>query len=157
MFARATFVVLLLILWLLLSSRYTLFATALGAVSAGVVVWLSSRMGLLGAGLHTPGFYLRLAGYAPWLLWRITVSCVRVTFTVLRPGLRIAPGFIRVPMTQKGDLGKLVHANSITLTPGTVSAGVEDDHIEVHTLDRRGGRAEQEDLDRRVTRLEGNR
>ncbi len=156
MFARVIFFALLLALWLLLSGRHTPLITMLGVASAAAVVWLGSRMEILGTKLHTFGFYLRLPWYAIWLLGRVAVACVRVTVTVLRPNLRIAPGFIRVPMTQKNDLGKLVHANSITLTPGTVSARVEEDHIEVHALDRtRAAAAEHAALDRKVSRLEG--
>ena len=154
MLLRVIFFALLLTLWLLLSSQHIGFVIALGVASAALVVWLGSRMGILGTGLHTFSFYLRLPWYAAWLLWNITVSCVRVAVTILRPSLPITPGFIRVPMSQKKDLGKLVHANSITLTPGTVSTRLEADYIEVHALNRERGAKGQAQLDRKVTRLE---
>ena len=153
LFSRAAFLLLLLVLWLALSSQHTALITTLGVIGAGLVVWLGSRMEILGARLHTPGFYLRLPRYMIWLSGRVVASCVRVAFIVLHPRLLISPGFIRVPMTQKRDLGKLVHANSITLTPGTLSTRVEEDHIEVHMLRCDTG-DEHADLDRRVTRLE---
>ncbi len=155
MFARVIFFGLLLALWLLLSEQRTTLAMGLGVVSAVLVVWLGARMQILGAGLHTLGFYLRLPRYALWLLGHIAVACVKVAVTVLRPSLPISPGFIRVPMTQKKDLGKLVHANSITLTPGTVSTRLEDDYIEVHALNRGRDDGGQARLDRKVAQLEG--
>ncbi len=155
MVVRATLFVLLFALWLLLSGQHTPFVTMLGATSAMLVIWLGSRMRIFGAGFHTPGFYLRLPRYTVWLLGHVVVSCVRVAVTVLRPSLPISPGFTRVPMTQKNDLAKLVHANSITLTPGTLSTQVEDDCIEVHTLGLGEDAAAHARLDRKVSRLEG--
>ncbi len=155
MLVRVIFFALLLGVWLLVSDQHTGFIIGLGGVSAVLVVWLGSRMEIIGTGLHSPGFYLRLPKYAIWLLGQIIVACVRVAVTVLRPGLPIAPGFIRVPMTQKKDLGKLVHANSITLTPGTVSTRLEDNYIEVHVLNCGGNAAAQASLDRKVSELEG--
>ncbi len=152
---RVTFFVLLFALWLLLSNQHTPLIISLGAASAMLVVWLGSRMQIFGAHLHTPGFYMRLPWQLVWLLGRVVVSCVRVAVTVLRPSLPISPGFTRVPMTQKNDLAKLVHANWITLTPGTLSTCLEDDHIEVHALWAEEGAAEHADLDRRVSMIEG--
>ena len=155
MLTRVIFFLLLLALWLLLSSQHIEWIIGLGVVSAVLVVWLGSRMGILGADLHTFGFYLRLPWYAMWLLGRITISCVRIAMIILRPSLPISPGFLHVPMTQKKDLGKLVHANSITLTPGTVSTKLEDQHIEVHALNRDCSTEWQVQLDRKVSQLEG--
>ena len=155
MFSHLIFFALLLALWLLLSDQHTSFVMTLGVVSAAVAVWLGVRMQILGARLHTLGFYLRLPRYAAWLSWKVTVSCVQVAVTVLRPSLPINPGFSRVPMTQKDDLGKLVHANSITLTPGTISVRVEDDYIEMHALNCKNDSTGQAKLDLMVNRLEG--
>ena len=152
---RVIFFALLLIFWLMLSSQHVALIITLGVASAALVVWLGSSMGILGADLHTLSFYMRLPWYALWLAWNMAVSCVRVAVTILHPSLPITPGFIRVPMSQKKDLGKLVHANSITLTPGTASTRIEDDYIEVHALKREDNDAAQTQLDRRVTRLEG--
>ena len=154
MFTRVIFFALLFGFWLLLSSQHTVWMITLGVVSAALVFWLSSRMKISGTQVHTVGVYLRLPRYSVWLLRRIIVSNITVAWVMLQPKLLISPEFIRVPMTQKKDLGKLVHANSITLTPGTVSTDIGDDYIEVHRLIKQDD-DEQVEFDRRATWLEG--
>ena len=81
---------------------------------------------------------------------------IDLTKRLLNPKLPINPQMIRVTASQKGDLGRVIYANSITLTPGTVSVDMQDDKIVIHALT---SEADDEDksgeMDRRVTRLEG--
>ena len=152
---KAVFFVLLFGFWLLLSDRPQMPIVGLGVAGAVLVVALLARMDIIDRHLPSPKALLRWLRYSMWLLLRITSSCMRVALTILRPKLSIAPGFIRVPMTQTKDFTRMIHANSITLTPGTVSTELSDDSIEVHALDHRGQRQALAELDRRVTRLEG--
>ena len=81
---------------------------------------------------------------------------VDVARRILTPGRSISPTMLRVRATQRTDLGRVVFANSITLTPGTVSVDVGEDEILVHALSRDG--AEElagGEMDRRVTRMSG--
>ena len=75
---------------------------------------------------------------------------------ILSPGLPVRPQLIRVQATQNTDVGRAIFANSITLTPGTVSLDVRDGTILVHALDdsTAAGLSDGE-MDRRVTVLEG--
>lgn len=152
---RTVFFLLLMGFWLLLSGRHTVFVTSLGVASAILVVVLLSRMHIIDKHLPSLKSFFRWLGYSIWLSGRIVVSCVKVAFKVLHPRLAIAPGFIRVPMTQKHDFTKMIHANSITLTPGTVSTGLDEASIEVHALDCRDQTGAQAELDRRVSHIEG--
>ena len=61
-----------------------------------------------------------------------------------------------VTTSQKTDLGRVLYANSITITPGTVSIMVYDDRIMVHAISKEGADSlNQGEMDRRVTRMEG--
>ena len=94
--------------------------------------------------------------YWPWILWEIFKANIGVTRVILNPKLPISPNMIQVKASQKTALGKVIYANSITLTPGTVSVDVTDDTITVHALSH--DNAEElltGEMDRRVTKMEG--
>ena len=94
--------------------------------------------------------------YAPWLAWAIVKANMDVTRRILSPSMPISPTLVEVPATQHNQLGQVIFANSITLTPGTVSVDVEDGIITVHALTREAAdELATGEMDRRVTRLEG--
>jgi multicomponent Na+:H+ antiporter subunit E len=84
--------------------------------------------------------YLRvfsLLGYFAWLLMQIAIANIHVARKVLSPRGAISPTLVRY-RTQSGlDLSRAIFANSITLTPGTVTVEIEDDAVLVHALDER--------------------
>ncbi len=149
----------LAVVWLLWSGHYTPLILSLGAVSLALVVAVGRKMRILddeGAPLRLP---LGLPLYLPWLAFEIAKASVDVALRVLKPSLPISPRVVRVRAGQRTDLGRVIYANSITLTPGTVTVDTEGDTIAVHALT-----AESADellagkMDRRVTRnLEGRR
>jgi multicomponent Na+:H+ antiporter subunit E len=100
----------------------------------------------------------RVLAYIPWLLWQIFKANVHVGLRILNPKLPISPRIVKAVTSQRGDMGRVIYANSITLTPGTVSLQVEDDHILVHALTEESadGLADG-DMDRRVSWTEGGR
>ena len=120
--------------WLLWSGIYDhTLLMILGAGSCLGVVLLTSRMKGGDFANTAPSMWLRLLVYTPWLLWEIVKANIDVTLCVL--GIKsISPRIIRVPATQKTALGQTLYANSITLTPGTISLDVRDNHILVHAL-----------------------
>ncbi len=145
----------LLLLWLLMSGIYKPLIIALGVASVLLVVFIARRMDVVDH--EGAPFQLRFGvfGYTAWLAWEIVKMNVDVARIILWPGEAIAPRFIRVKSTQATDLGRVIHANSITLTPGTVSIELEGNEIIVHALNE----AFAEDLftgamDRRVTAIE---
>ena len=94
--------------------------------------------------------------YWPWLLWEIAKAGWDVTKIILHPDLPISPELIRVPASQRTDLGRVIYANSITLTPGTISVETDEETILVHALTRAGAEGlESGDMDRRCTAFEG--
>jgi len=145
-------------IWLLWSGIYEPLLLGLGAVSVLTVVGLCFRMGLIDAEGAPFELLPRALLYAPWLLWEIFKANLDVARRILSPGLPISPRMIEVEAGQRTDLGLTIYANSITLTPGTVSVGVDGDRrtIRVHALTAEAAEGvESGVMDRRVTRVEG--
>ncbi|MEE8266481.1 MAG: Na+/H+ antiporter subunit E [Acidiferrobacterales bacterium] len=144
-------------LWLLLSSHYVPLLIGLGALSVLLVVTIALRMGVVDREGHPIHLSPKALLYWPWLAWEIVKSNVDVARRILSPTLPISPTVIRLKASQKSELGKVIYANSITLTPGTVSIDIDGDKIEVHALTREAAQALRTgDMDRRVTRFEGD-
>lgn len=81
-------------------------------------------------------------------------SNLDVTRRIWTPGRAISPTLVRIKSSQKTALGKVIHANSITLTPGTVTLSIEGDEILVHALTSRDAEIlEGGEMDRRVSNL----
>jgi len=145
-------------LWLLLSGIWEPFLLVAGAVSCLLVTVIAHRMDVIDGEGHPIHLTWRAMVYFPWLAWQIALSNLVVARAILQPGrlvLNTACG--PVPAGQVTDVGLVTFANSITLTPGTVSLVVASGEIYVHALDRRG----YDDLiagemNRRVCQMEGH-
>jgi len=153
------FVLVLYVFWLLLSGMFAPFLLAAGAASAIGVFLLARRMDVI----DHEGFPIHLAwpaalSYWPWLAREIVKSAWDVAKRIIDPRLPISPTLAAFAPAQKTDLGLVIHANSITLTPGTIAVEVEPGRILVHALTREGaaGLAGSE-MDRRCAALENHR
>lgn len=124
----------LVALWLAVSGVYKPPLLLLGAASVALVVWLSRRMQVIGAEHNPLLFSWRLPVYWIWLLWQIILANIHVAQRVLAPdGVR--PTVIRVPVPHDTAVGRATYANSVTLTPGTVTLLLSPDSLTVHALD----------------------
>ncbi len=145
--------------WLLLSGYFTGFLLAAGAGSALAALLLSRRMGIIdreGQPLHL--IRRALFSYGPWLAKEIVKSAWDVSRRILHPQLPISPTLARFRPSQQTDLGLVIHANSITLTPGTISVAVGRDEFLVHALTAEGAASlAGSEMDRRVTDLEAGK
>jgi len=142
--------------WLLLSGHYdSPLLIGFGIGSTALVVYLSLRMDVVdheGQPLQLGGRFWR---YAPWLLKEILVANLHIARIILTPSLPISPIMVHYRSSQKTDLGRVLYANSITLTPGTITTGIKGDDLEVHSItwvDVNG--REEDEMDRRVTWVE---
>lgn len=100
--------------------------------------------------------FLRMIGYIPWLIVEVVKSNIDVAKIIWQKDMQIDPTIVTVPASQKTALGLVIHANSITMTPGTLSIDVEPGEIEVHALAKGTLEALQDgEMDRRVRKLEG--
>lgn len=151
----------LAVVWLLWSG-YLLPLMALWAlVSIGGAVVLSGRLGLLddeGVPLHL--WRPRLVPYLGWLTWQVVLSNVDVVKRVWARRPALDPQVLEVPAQAATSAGRVLYANSITLTPGTITVRLLDEggdaRLLVHALhagtadDLRGG-----EMGRRVAAVEG--
>lgn len=142
--------------WLLLSGFFTLFLISAGALCAVAVIWFAHRMEVVDHEGHPVHLTVGALSYWPWLVKEIVKSAIDVSRIIVSPKLPISPTLIEVDTSQRTDVGVVTYANSITLTPGTISVQVRRGGILVHALTRAAaaGLAEGE-MDRRVTRMEG--
>lgn len=149
-------VLILYVFWLLLSGIYTPFLLVVGAACAAGVVLLAHRMEVVDHEGHPVHLSWRVLWYWPWLFKEIAKSAWDVSRIILTPRLPISPTLVKVRTSQKTSVGTVTYANSITLTPGTISVDVAQGEILVHALTREGAAALREgEMDRRVTRFEG--
>lgn len=142
--------------WLLLSGLFTPFLLAAGAGCALAVLAFARRMDVIDREGHPIHLGWRaLFSYWPWLIKEIAKSSWDVSRRILDPRLPISPTLARFRPSQKSELGLVIHANSITLTPGTVAVEVEAGEFLVHALTREGAAdLAGSEMDRRVAALE---
>jgi multicomponent Na+:H+ antiporter subunit E len=142
--------------WLLLSGYFQILLLSLGAASVTFCVWIAVRMDVIdheGVPLHITWAGLR---YVPWLISEIIKANIDVARRVISPSLPIAPSLFDAPVSQKTDLGQVLYANSITLTPGTVAVDLDPGVIRVHALhDGAAAGVLDGEMDRRISAVEG--
>ena len=122
----------LFVIWLLLTESYSPFHLALGLVASFGVALLNTDAG------RPPGVairWLRLLQFFPWLFGRIFVSGLHLSFLILHTKLPIAPALIRYRTKLGHEPGIVALGNSVTLTPGTVTAEAQTDELIVHAMD----------------------
>ena len=124
------------ILWLILSGQYDPFHVGLGLVMSFGVAWLNSGHA---DSPSRPLPVLRILWYLPWLLGRIVQSSLHVTALILHPALPIAPKLIHYRTTLQDQAAVVLLGNSITLTPGTITAEVNPHELIVHAVDDASG------------------
>jgi multicomponent Na+:H+ antiporter subunit E len=143
--------------WLALSGHYTPLLLSFGVGSCVLVVYLAKRMELIdaeGVPFHVVGRFFLL--YLPWLMKEVLVANVEVAKVILSPTLNISPRMVVFHGAQKTDLGRAIYANSITLTPGTITTGVEGNEYQIHALRAADLETDEEQqMDARCCRVEG--
>ena len=124
-----------LLLWLLLTSSLAPAELVAGLLTAGLVTLVArSRVTLLSGLRLTPQAPLHFLAYLREFLVALVKANLDVARRVLLPGLPIHPGVVQVQTHLRSDLGRLLLANSITLTPGTLTVDVEEDRLLVHWI-----------------------
>ncbi len=121
-------------LWFLLSGHTEPLLLWLGGGSIVVVVVIANRMDLIDREGHPIHLSWRAIGYFPWLLWEIFKANIDVAKVIIQPKMPIQPKVFRVKASQLDELGHAIYANSITLTPGTVTVDLHEGMVEVHAL-----------------------
>ena len=121
--------------WLLLSGHYDPLLLGLGIASVGLTVYLAHRMNILDYESFPIHLLSRFPVFFAYILWEILKSNIDVLKRILSSDKNaVSPRLIELPLPQKTDLGRVIYANSITLTPGTVSVGLTQKSVIVHAL-----------------------
>ena len=140
--------------WLLWSGHTEVLLLSLGVASCVLVVILGTRLKLLDNEGYPLSIGPRLVLYVPWVLWQIVLANIATAKAILQPK-RVHSHLIHVPVGQRTVIGQVIHANTITITPGTVSLDLRDHRILVHALtDDAASDESASTLDDRVNWLE---
>ena len=141
--------------WLLMSGIFTPLILFLGFVSVLFVLYLIRRMDALDEDVFEFKLKTKYFSYWSWLAKEIFKANIDVSKVILSPKMKLSPRMVRVPLQQSTELATVIYANSITLTPGTVSVEIEGNEIIVHALTQElmDGLIEG-DMDKRVNYLE---
>ena len=141
--------------WLLLSGIYTPFLVLSGLGASIGVALLAQRMELIDREGHPIHLALAAMGYWPWLFKEIAKSGWQVSRIILDPRLPISPTLVRFKPSQATSVALATHANSITLTPGTITVEASHEEFLVHALTRQAAAGVVDsEMDRRVSRLD---
>jgi multicomponent Na+:H+ antiporter subunit E len=140
--------------WLALSGHYTPVLIAAGAASAVLCVAVGVRARVVDREGHPVELFARAPAYLAWLSLEIVKSAWAVTKVILSPRLPISPTMTVVRADQSSRIGVAIFANSITLTPGTITVAVDGNDLTVHALVREGAEdLEAGGMNRRVSQF----
>ena len=144
------------VIWLLLSGHYDPLLLTLGVLSCITclyVTWKAKFIDEEGLPLH---LLIRLPIYTVWLFKEIIKANIDTAKIIILNNPD--PQNFRVKSSQKTEAGKVTYANSITLTPGTVSTVLDGDILEVHALSSdMADDVKSGVMDKKVSWLEGNK
>ena len=145
-------------MWLVWSGHFTPLLIGFGVVSCAGVALLCHRMGIVDHEGLPLDLTWRTLGYAPWLAVEVVKSTLGLARRVLSPSLPISPQIVEMQSTQKTDRGRVTYANSITLTPSTVTIeATSEGRFIVHAVAREVAEdLRRGEMDRRATWWEGS-
>ena len=144
-------------LWWLLSGYTIPLILAFGAASVALVVFIAHRMDVVDHEGHPIHLTFRAILYWQWLLKEIVLANIAIARVIMARKMPIHPTVIGVTATQKTELGHVIYGNSITLTPGTVTIGIDKDNLTVHALTTDAAMGlKTGEMDRRVTNVEAH-
>ena len=124
--------------WILLSGRFDVFHLTLGIICSILVAYLSHD--LLFFNVRLGDFRIRARRFleaAPWFLGQIFTANLHVAYLALSPKMPIDPQIIRFKTKLESDISWVAMANSITLTPGTITMDIREGEFFVHAIDKK--------------------
>jgi multicomponent Na+:H+ antiporter subunit E len=142
--------------WILLSGKFDLFHLTLGVLSSALVSFLSTDILMRDNRKHDRlGITFRFICYIPWLLSQIVLSTLHVTYLALHPKMteRIDPTIVTFKTKLQTTIAQVALANSITLTPGTITIRIEDGVFYVHAISRKAAAGLPGEMEDRLARV----
>ena len=142
--------------WILLSGKFDLFHLTLGVLSSGLVALLSTDI-LMHDAMKNDRLVIafRFLCYIPWLLYQIVLSTLHVAFLALHPNIlnKIDPTIVTFKTKLKSNIAQVALANSITLTPGTITIRIEDGVFYVHAISRKAAAGLPGEMEDRLAKV----
>jgi len=121
--------------WLLLTGRLYWQNLIAGAIVSLITTLIFSKYFQIDARKLThPKRYFWLVVYILYFTWECIKANFDVAYRVLHPAMPVRPGIVKVKLTLKGALSRTILANSITMTPGTISVDIIEDTLYVHCI-----------------------
>ena len=142
------------ILWLIFSGIYDPLTLSLGVLSVLIVTAIVSLLKTFVGSEGRFSYRKFFVSYLPWLLKEIVISGIKTSGDIM--GFRkFTSNARKIKASQRTELGTVIYANSITLTPGTLTVEVDQDELFVHALcDSSLNELEVGEMDKRVRDLE---
>lgn len=148
--------VLLSVFWCLLSGYFQPLLLAFGLVSVAIVLVVLKRMDDVDQAPKQVRSGHRMFRYTIWLVGQIFSSSAHVTKLVWGNPDKVSPALAKIPVTNIPVGNRVLYANSITLTPGTLSVDLEEDSVTVHALQKSSiDELEQGSMERKITGIWG--
>lgn len=123
----------LVLFWILLNGTLAVDTLLIGVVASLVIVYFfRDSLSFLSEFRFTPQALIASLKYVIYFLKELVISNLRLATVVLSPTLPINPGIVKVRTRLKSRMGRLLLANSITLTPGTLTVEMEDEWLYIH-------------------------
>lgn len=145
--------------WLLLSGKFDIFHLSLGVVSCAIVAYISGDLLFESPQItRLPGAWLRFIRYIPWLFYQIFMANLHVLYLTFNPRMHdlINPKIINFKSKLYSDISLVTFANSITLTPGTITVYVSGDgEFHVHAIDDQSAQGLPGEMEARVAKAFG--
>lgn len=145
--------------WLLLSGKFDIFHLSLGVVSCAIVAYISGDLLFESPQItRLPGAWLRFIRYIPWLFYQIFLANLHVLYLTFHPRMHdlINPKIINFKSKLYSDISLVTFANSITLTPGTITVYVSGDgEFHVHAIDDQSAQGLPGEMEARVAKAFG--
>lgn len=126
----------LAVFWMLLSGYFKPLMLGFGVLSVFIVLVFLKRMDEVDDEPMSVSFGHRMLRYTTWLLGQIALSSIHVTRLVWAPAGKLSPSLDKISVHNTRETTRVLYANSITLTPGTLSVDLEGDEITVHALQK---------------------
>ena len=124
-----------MIFWLMLTFEFTISNLIVGAVASLITSVIFTRFFVKNVyKLIQPKRYFWFFVYLFVFIWECIKANIDVAYRVLHPKMPIRPGIVKVRTTLKSDLAKMLLANSITMTPGTISVDIIDEYLYIHWI-----------------------
>jgi len=127
--------ILSMVFWLMLTFEFTVPNIIVGAVASLITSLIFTRFFIKNVyKLIQPHRYFWFLAYLIVFIWECIKANIDVAYRVLHPTMPIRPGIVKVKTTLKSEMAKMLLANSITMTPGTISVDIIDDYLYIHWI-----------------------